>query len=245
MTLLSDVRIRDHMAHGSVVIDPFRVERLNTDSYDLELGPFFWRYTRTLSRRPADMARGEGFELVDARDEAGIWLAGGERVLGHSVEIVGGREAREYRGDGFVESHWAVTSGLSATSTAGRHGLTVCECAGWGDVGFVNIFVFELQNKLMDRMWLPVGALIAQIHFDEVTPPEGGSYAQRGGHTYAPASTREVAAGPRKPVYEAVTPDEIRAAWRPEDMLPKALKTRETWREQDWNTNDNDKDATT
>lgn len=205
MTLLSDVAIRRHMGHGSIVIDPFRPERLNTDSYDLELGPYFWRYARQLNRRPADMDRGLGFELVDAREAGGLWLAPSERVLGHSVEVAGGR----------VANGKAVTTHLQATSTAARHGITACMCAGWGDVNFWNIWVFELENRTFDRMWLPVGAIVAQIAFSEVEVPDR-VYTQITGQ-YQPS--------------EAKTVDDVRRAWTPESMLPGPLKVRGGWKD--------------
>jgi dCTP deaminase len=234
MTLLSDAAVLRHLDYGSVVIDPFDPRRLNTDSYDLELGPFFWRYDRMLQRNPSEMERGKGFTLVDAREDKGIWLAPGERVLGHSVEIAGGtigqkpnphyNEAIEPLtkmagfGDTPKEVPVAVTSHLQATSTAGRHGLTVCECAGWGDVGFVNIWTFEITNKLFDRMWLPVGAIVAQVAFSQVEVPTA-EYGAKGGHTY---------------VLDTLEPEEIRAKWTPDNMLPKAMKVRGKWKEQTW-----------
>ena len=216
MTLLSNRGIRRYMDHGSVVIDPFRPERLNTDGYDLELGPHFWRYRHLLRRAPATMARGQGFDYVDARADGGIWLAANERVLGHSVEVAGGRLGRRsvdhVRGG---EEAVAVTTHLQGTSTAARHGITACMCAGYGDVGFVNIWTFEIENRTRDELWLPVGAIIAQIAFTKVEVPDG-VYGDITGN-YAPA--------------DAVSPDDIRASWSPMSMLPKPLKTRDGWRE--------------
>ena len=220
MTLLSDSAVLRHLDYGSIVIEPFDPTRLNTDSYDLELGPFFWRYDRMLNRRPADMAKGKGFTLVDAREDGGVWLDPGERVLGHSVEIAGGTVGIPPDQTG-TPVPVAVTSHLQATSTAGRHGLTVCECAGWGDVGFVNIWTFEITNKLFDRMWLPVGAIVAQVAFSQVEVPTA-QYSAKGGHTY---------------VLDTLDPEEIRAKWTPDNMLPKALKVRGKWKEQTWKKN--------
>lgn len=230
MTLLSDKGILRHMELGSIVIEPFRAARMNTDSYDLELGPFFWRYERMINRRPANLKRGKGFDLFDAREAGGINLLPGERVLGHSVEIAGGRTVeikpvspalddmvKLMSGDK-VENKVAVTTHLQATSTAGRHGLTACECAGYGDVGFVNIWVFEITNNLRDAMFLPVGAIIAQIAFTVVAPPSSEYGAITG--NYQPTGV--------------TTPADIRAAWTPESMLPKPLKVREGWRDVTW-----------
>lgn len=220
MTLLSDTDIIRHLDTGAVVIDPFLPERLNTDSYDLELGPWFWRYERMLNRRPANMERGRGFELVDAREAGGIWLASGERVLGHSVEVVGGTVVAASVVDrqmSFVPETVAVTTHLQATSTAGRHGLSACMCAGYGDVGFVNIWTLEISNLTEDRMFVPVGAVICQIAFTRVTPPRS-TYQDKTGN-YAPTF---------------VSAENVRGLWTPRDMLPKPLKVRDTWEECEW-----------
>lgn len=214
MTLLSNTAIRRHMDYGSVVIDPFRPERMNTDSYDLELGPYFWRYARNGPREPALMERGVGFVFESAAESGGIWLAAGERVLGHSVEIAGGRLGR--RSVDHVlggEEAVAVTTHLQSTSTAARHGITACMCAGYGDVGFVNVWTFEIENRTRDELFLPVGSIIAQIAFTEVDVP-AGLYEDHSGN-YASAG------------YDVV---DIRRTWTPESMLPKPLKVRDTWR---------------
>jgi dCTP deaminase len=43
MSLLSNKAIRRHMTNGTIVIEPFREENLATSSYDVTLGPYFYR----------------------------------------------------------------------------------------------------------------------------------------------------------------------------------------------------------
>ena len=166
--LLSAPAIRRHMEWGSVVIEPFDIARLNTNTYDLELGHFFWRYDRVYDREPSN-GKG-GFLRVDASSIGGLWLGPHERILGHTVEIAGGRVA-DVLGSG-KRLRTAVTTQMHATSTAGRHGLTVCQCAGVGDVGYVSRWTLEIGNQLDRRIWLPVGAIIAQVSFHEVEAPD-------------------------------------------------------------------------
>jgi dCTP deaminase len=213
VTLLSDKAIVRHMQKGSIVIDPFHPERLNTDSYDLELGPYFWRYSRLLRRKPDEMEYGKGFSFVDAREEGGILLKSQERVLGHTAEIAGGRTVEIPRRLLPGSKQISVTTHIQATSTAGRHGISSCLCAGYGDVGYVNFWTLEITNHTLDTLWLPVGAIIAQVAFTEVEPPSVQYGSKTGNY-----------------VFDSLNPKDIRERWKPEDMLPKRLKVRGTWR---------------
>lgn len=186
MTLLSTPAILRHMDLGSLVIAPFKTERLNTNSYDLELGANFWRHFKRGHAAPDQIRPSEGefaFVRVDAREDGGLWLAPGERVLGHTVEIVGGQTAflpAHMRRDHWTSEKTAVTTHLHATSTAGRHGLTVCQCAGFGDVGYVARWTLEIQNHTKSTFWLPVGAIICQMAFEQVEPPKDAYTGQYG-----------------------------------------------------------------
>jgi dCTP deaminase len=104
-----------------------------------------------------------------------------------------------------------VTTHLQATSTAARVGISICQCAGWGDVGFVSPWTFEIQNHAPRAIFLPVGVVLAQVCFHEVEPIlDGTSYEKAG--SYQTASADDVKAA--------------RASWRPEMMLPKKMKVR-------------------
>ncbi len=234
MTLLSNTGILRHRALGSVVIEPFDEKALGNVSYDLTLGEQIARYHDAAQRFApavdlADEDPASMFEIEDAKtpwlsDRLGFHLDPGERVLAHSREVAGGRIAacprckgcgfdgplrglrcRECRGRG----KFAVTTQLHATSTAARIGLQSCGCAGFGDVGFVSPWVFEVTNMSPRALWLPVGAVIAQVSFSEVEPPlDGTSYEQIGSYQ----KTADV--------------DAIRAAWTLAGVLPKRLKVR-------------------
>jgi hypothetical protein len=60
---------------------------------------------------------------------------------------------------------------MKARSTWGRNFITVCKCAGWGDVGYVNRWTMEIANSSRNKhIPLVVGRRIAQIVFFEVEP---------------------------------------------------------------------------
>lgn len=44
-SLLSDLSIKRAMANGSIIIEPFSPSNLATTSYDVTLGPYFFRET--------------------------------------------------------------------------------------------------------------------------------------------------------------------------------------------------------
>lgn len=198
MSEFVDREIRDMITDGEIVIDPFLPENLNGASYDLTLGPWFWR-RRRFDESPDVYAadQSQRFELVDARGPGEFTLAPMESVLAHSNEICGG---------------WrSVNTQIHATSTAGRNDITVCRCAGFGDPGFVNLWVFELGNVGQSPITLRVGTVVAQAVFRPVAVPDK-IYGQHTGQ-YARGGRRSAA--------------EIRSEWDPRHMLPRAMKVRE------------------
>ncbi len=223
--LLSNTGILRHLRETkAILIEPFDEDALGNVSYDLTLGKEIARYAwGTMAvdlerRNPATL-----FNVEEARtqyaDEGGLpgfHLRPGERVLGHSREIAGGRQVpavvhSPHGLGGLVHADVAVTTQLHATSTAARIGLQVCGCAGFGDVGFTSPWVFEITNMSPRRLWLPVGAVIAQVSFAEVEPLiDGTSYESKGSYQSAPT----------------VDPAELLRTWRLRDGLPKKLKVR-------------------
>lgn len=192
--LLSDRAILRHMKMGTVVIDPFVHQRLNNASYDLSLGPWVARYKHGPRKPVRPHEDVDLFDLYDSTENGGYTLKSGERVLGHTRERVGGTIAKDPNNSRV----YAVNSSLHATSTAQRIGISVCLDAGWGDVGFVQIFCLEITNHSPFDVFLPTGAIVSQITFHECEPPsrlyrEQGSYKGEG-------------------------------EWAPEQMLPKRMK---------------------
>jgi dCTP deaminase len=206
MTLLSNTDILKYREWGAVVIEPFHEVQLNNVSYDLTLGDEIARYRKEREmfdlsdQNPKDMFAIEKAEENLLRNGSrGFYLSAGERVLARSREIAGGCQV----------GGAAVTTSLHATSTAARIGIHVCACAGWGDVGFLSPWIYELQNMSPRALWIPVGAVLAQVSFHSVTPVlDGTSYEQIGS-------------------YQAKQDVETTLqTWRLKDGLPKFLKVR-------------------
>jgi dCTP deaminase len=57
---------------------------------------------------------------------------------------------------------------MRARSSIGRSCLSVCKCAGVGDVGYIARWTMEITNHSHATIVLPVGMRVAQILFYEV-----------------------------------------------------------------------------
>ena len=217
---LSDKKILEEKKNGDIVITPFNRDNLNTSSYDVTLGEWYFQeqppkpfhnvyniyresHTKHVWGTPKKAKKAsEVFQKYDF-DWTGIKpnnkvivLQPGETILGHTREFIGGRDH--------------ITTMMQARSSMGRNFIEVCKCAGWGDVGYVNRWTMEITNNSRNyAIPLVVGRRIAQIVFMETGPILDVHYAEGG--KYATSSDLSV----------------LKKQWKPEDMLPKLHKERE------------------
>lgn len=222
---LSDLKILSHMREGDIVIDPFREDHLNTSSYDVSLGEWYYREQRQnfpvfniWSEKHTQQVWGlEPSRALPARDvfrdlnggfcqdgvsddDLVILITPGETILGHTQEFIGGLNC--------------ITTQMQARSSMGRNFIEVCKCAGWGDVGFTNRWTMEITNN--SRFYsipLVVGRRIAQIVFLHTGPIQGADYAQSGKYQTSTSLA------------------EIKRSWDPSMMLPRLYKDREITRD--------------
>ncbi len=140
--ILSDVKIREEMRRGRIVIRPYRPDCLGTNSYDVHLGPYLAVYARgALDARTPNPVR----EFRIPRD--GFVLVPGQLYLGVTEE--------------YTETHGFVPF-LEGKSSVGRLGIDIHSTAGKGDEGFCNYWTLEMSVKLPVRIYggMPVGQLI-------------------------------------------------------------------------------------
>jgi len=247
---LSDKDILRHMKKGFIVIDPFVRENLNTSSYDLTLGEYYFRekppesgiriynpydedhVKRVWGTEPevaiakkefmskpgylkehlSKLAIDRGFfpkeihinnveeELKNiSPDEKLIFLFPGETILGHTNEFIGGR---------IVD-----TTMMKARSSFGRNFISICKCAGWGDVGYVNRWTMEVSNASNNHHIIPlvVGRRCSQLVFLNTGETLMKDYSRGKDTKYQTSEDLE----------------EIKANWTPHDMIPKLYLDRD------------------
>jgi len=218
---LSDTKILDAMKEGFVIIEPFVRQNLATSSYDVTLGEFFfteqhpahfenvfnpydknhvdrvWGTEARRAKKAKDVFTKYNIEWKGIHPQENvILLAPGETILGHTNEFIGGRDH--------------ITTMMKARSSLGRSFISVCKCAGWGDVGYINRWTMEIQN-MSNRYYIPlvVGRRIAQIVFFETGPIEAKSYFVEGKYQ------------------SGETLVQLKKSWKPEMMLPRLFVDRD------------------
>tara|TARA_B100000745_G_scaffold260880_1_gene184597 strand:- start:9585 stop:10256 length:672 start_codon:yes stop_codon:yes gene_type:complete len=223
MPALSDKSILQEKEEGNIIIDPFDRKNLNTSSYDVTLGEYYFRegeperflgfynpwceadvravWGEPLQAQPAFKLLDEahlGETGIAPRDKV-IIIKPGETILAHTEEFIGGR------------NH--ITTMMKARSSLGRNFIEVCKCAGWGDVGFFNRWTMEITNNSRHRaIPLIVGRRIAQIVFFETGDVLDVQYSGDGKYQ----TSTEI--------------EELKRSWNPNAMLPKLFKDREIGR---------------
>lgn len=220
MSVLSKKDILRHMKGDNIVISPFEIGNLGNTSYDVRLGKYYYRqqplskqtqvfnpfYEKSLRRMYNSYEIAVPVKDVKStinpyhnlkNNDLVILISPNETILGHTIEFIGGKNG--------TKDLPAVTSAMRARSSIGRIGVTVCKCAGWGDIGYVNRWTMEISNDSSSTVALPIGLRIAQIIFYESSAVEKEDrYADKGGK-YQSKSSLEA----------------LKKAWKPENMLPK------------------------
>lgn len=176
--MLSDKQILYELERCNIVIEPFDERQLGSNSYDVRIGEFIARADNNHKILDVfnkyDITR--FWKIQEVSDV--IIISPGETILSHTQEVIGGRNY--------------IASKMNARSSLGRRGISVCKCAGFGDVGYVNKWTMEITNSLNVLVSLRVGMRVAQISFFKV----GETLRQYSGK------------------YQS-------DRWKPDDMLPK------------------------
>lgn len=196
--MLSSTDILEEIQKENIVITPFTRNHLNNCSYDLTLGKYYATLkNNTSNNTPFDPFDKDGscIWIVNEMKEDSIILFPGQSILGHSQEFVG--------------SWGKITTKLQARSTIGRYNVSVCLCAGMGDIGYFNRWTLEIKNHGKRPIILRKGMRIAQILFEECRSPPVEEYS--GVYTIS------------KDLKKLSYP-QLKNIWNPEMMIPQKLK---------------------
>lgn len=140
--ILSDKKILQEIADGTIVIDPFDPTCLGTNSYDVHLGKWLAVYDDEV----LDARRHNTITYLEIGED-GFVLQPGTLYLGVTEE--------------YTETHASVPF-LEGKSSIGRLGIDIHATAGKGDVGFCNTWTLEISCVHPVRVYkgMPIGQLI-------------------------------------------------------------------------------------
>ena len=163
--ILSDHTIREQLAAGRIVIDPFDPACVQPSSVDLHVDAEF-RVFRNNRYPFIDVKQAQDLtELVEVKPDEPFILHPGEFVLGSTLERVGIPDD--------------LVARLEGKSSLGRLGLLIHSTAGYVDPGWDGYLTLELSNVANLPITIYPGMKIGQISFFRLTTaadtPYGGA----------------------------------------------------------------------
>ncbi|MDQ2649039.1 MAG: dCTP deaminase [Actinomycetota bacterium] len=161
--ILSDRTIREQLASGRIVLDPFDESLVQPSSVDVRLDRFFRVFlNHTMPVIDVKQNLEELTRLVEIDDGGSFILHPGEFVLGSTLERVALPDDLVARVEG--------------KSSLGRLGLLIHSTAGFIDAGFDGHITLELSNVASLPITLYPGMKIGQVSFMMMTTPADVPY---------------------------------------------------------------------
>ena len=166
--VLSDRSIKEEVAKGRIVIEPFDPSCVQPASVDVHLAPPIrvfrpWNYPHYIDlQQPLDGLT----EVVDIEEEHYFSLQPGQFVLGSTVE--------------YIVVPDDLMARLEGKSSLGRIGLLIHATAGYVDPGWRGHLTLELCNVSTMPILLYPGMKISQISFHRLTTPAERPYGAPG-----------------------------------------------------------------
>lgn len=161
--ILSDRTIREHLAAGTIAIDPLDSTAVQPSSVDVRLDHrflVFRNHTRGLIDVKQDLA--DLTESVEASDEDPFILHPGEFVLGSTLERIALPDD--------------LVARLEGKSSLGRLGLLIHSTAGFIDAGWDGQITLELSNVASLPITLYPGMKVGQVSFMQMTTVADNPY---------------------------------------------------------------------
>lgn len=156
--VLSDRTIREELASGRLVIEPFDAALLQPSSVDVRVdGAFRVFHNNRRSYIDVKEANDDLTEVVEIPEGEAFILHPGEFVLGSTRERVALPDD--------------LVARLEGKSSLGRLGLLIHSTAGYIDPGFDGTITLELSNVARLPISIYPGMPIGQISFLQMTTP--------------------------------------------------------------------------
>jgi dCTP deaminase len=166
--VLSDLEIIKEKDMKNIIIHPFESKNLSNSSYDVTLGPWYYRASKDSNQlllpwkqdsvesywgSPcfANTITEENNPYFLPIGTQYILLEPNELILASTIEFIGTKKN--------------LTTMMKARSSMGRIGISICKDAGWGDIGYINRWTLEISNFSNATIPLIVGSRVAQIVF--------------------------------------------------------------------------------
>jgi dCTP deaminase len=161
--ILSDRTIKDSIAAGRIVIEPYEESFVQPSSIDVRVDRFFRVFENHRYPYIDPKAPQEGLTtLVETAPEEPFILHPGEFVLGSTLE--------------HVQLGHDIVARLEGKSSLGRIGLLIHSTAGFVDPGFDGYLTLELSNVANLPIAIYPGMKIGQISFYQLTTPAEHPY---------------------------------------------------------------------
>jgi dCTP deaminase len=160
--ILSDKTLREQIAAGRIIIEPFDDSCVQPSSIDIKIGNLF-RVFRNHTSGVIDVKKDQDLtELITIAEDGVFMLHPGEFVLGSTLERVAVPDD--------------LVSRIEGKSSLGRLGLIIHSTAGFIDAGFDGHVTLELTNIATLPITLYPGMKIGQVSFMQMTTPADKPY---------------------------------------------------------------------
>ena len=165
--IFSDRTIKEAVAAGRIVIDPFDVDMVQPSSVDLRCDSVFrvfenHKYAVIDPKAPQE----DLTTAVSATADQPFILHPGEFVLGSTAEVIGLADD--------------IVARLEGKSSLGRIGLLIHSTAGFIDPGFKGQVTLELSNVANLPIAIYPGMKIGQVSFYQLSTPAEHPYGSPG-----------------------------------------------------------------
>ena len=161
--ILSDKSIKEEIAKGSILIEPFHPECIQPSSIDVHLSSKFLVFNSVQHALIDVREKQENLmKMVDVKADEPFILHPGEFVLGSTVER--------------VKMPRNIAGRIEGKSSLGRLGLLIHSTAGYIDPGFDGNLTLELSNVSPLPIKLYAEMKIGQISFSTMTTDVDNPY---------------------------------------------------------------------